>query len=170
MEPTLGALLTRIERLETANARLRTLVMVAFAFFAVVGFTAAASSGPITVRGSNGQTARITADAIAFADSSGKTRARFGLSSAGNALLSMLDSTGTERTYVGRFTDGSYGVSLSDRQGRERAYLGLSSADNPELSLKDASKTERVYAGRYSSGRYGVGVYDSSGSSIWGSP
>jgi hypothetical protein len=170
MEPTLGALLARIERVETANARLRTLVMLAFAFFAVIGFTAAASSGPMTVRGTNGHRLSITGDYIEFLDSAGKTRARFGISNVGNAQLLMNDSAGTERTYLGRFTDGSYGLSLDDRSGTERAYLGLSSADNPQLTLKDKSKTDRVYAGSYSSGKYGVAVYDSSGSSIWGSP
>lgn len=143
MEPVLNTLIGRIERLESANARLRTLVMLAFAFFAVIGFTAAASSGPLTIRGTNGHSIRITGDSISF------------------------DSSGAQRAYIGYFSDGSYGVSVKDRSGAERAYFGMSSSDNPQMRLKDSGKTDRIFVGRYSDGAYGETVYDSSGGVLW---
>lgn len=195
MEPTLGALLGRIERLETANTRLRSLVLVAFAVLAFLGFTAAAttSNGPMIIRGPGGHSIHILGDYIAFEDSTGtsrmsigltpngdsmidvrdhngKTRARFGLSSSGAALLSMFDASGTERTFVGSYTDGSYGLSLSDRSGVERAYLGSSSSDNPQLRLRDSTKADRVFLGYYKDGTFGETIYSSSGSSLWHAP
>jgi hypothetical protein len=192
MESMMSTLLARVERLESANRRLRGFVMAAFAVFALFGFTAATttSGGPIIVKGTNGRSVHIQGDYIAFEDSTGssrlsigltdagdsmvdvrdrngKTRARFGMTSAGSALLSLFDSAGTERTYVGSFTDGSYGASFYDRSGTERAYLGLSSKDNPQMRLKDGSKNDRLFMGTYSDGTYGATVYDASGGSIW---
>ena len=172
MEPTLGALLARIEGLEKANGRLRILVMLAFGIFAVFGFTAAASTttGPMNIRGSNGHSVHIDGDYIAFEDSTGQSRLTIGISSAGNAQLTMHDASGTERSYLGRFTDGSYGLSLDDRSGSERAYIGLSSSDNPQVRLSDASKSDRIFIRTYSDGAYGQSIYDASHSVLWKAP
>ncbi len=140
MEPTTSALLSRIERLEASNARQRFLSLFSFAACAVLLFTAASPSGPLVVNGTNGQSIHIDGDSIGFWDSSGTNRLRigfsssrlpvvdvrdtsgrmaasFGVSSDGGPQMTMFDESGTKRTFVGRYTDRSYGTFVADSSG-----------------------------------------------------
>lgn len=193
MDLTLRILMHRVEKLERSNARLRSALLLLVGLFGLLAFSAATPGGPMTVRGPSGHRIVINGEYMAFEDSkgtsrlsigltsggesmidvrdnSGRTRARFGIDTSGNAKLETVGPNGSDTMYFGEFTDKSYGFSVYDKSGLERAYMGMSSLNNPQFSLHDASKTQRLFIGHFTDGSYGEALYDAAGTRLWGEP
>ena len=108
-------------RIETLERQLRRLKALAFVLIAVVGATLTMAALP--------SSDIVRARLFLVVDEHGKERAQLGLSSDGEALLSLLDERQTHRAGFGLYAGGEPYLRLAEKHGRTRLSLQAMDGD-----------------------------------------
>jgi hypothetical protein len=116
----LEALQSRIKRLESKTGWLT------FFLFLWAGLTAAFAVSLLMTPPKR----TISAQGFVLRDAAGRTRAVFGMGSAGNVTLALTDEAGVARASLAVASDGAPSLTLDDKEGA-RAVLGAMRLNTP---------------------------------------
>lgn len=127
-EPTMKAIVHRLESVERENRRLKRAGVVALAVIAAVVLT-----GQATPR----QVAKLVeAEQFVLRDSSGKARAWLNVSD-GAVNFALADREEKSRSLFYVMADGTNGLILTSKEGKTRVEMKVGANDVPTLSLVD---------------------------------
>jgi hypothetical protein len=102
---------------------------------------------------------------VEFYDTTENPRLLVGLASDGSGIVHTITSNGK----VGTALEDDK-VTVTDSSGADRVYLGTSSSGNGILKIYDSQARERAYMGVFTDGNSGFQALDSTGNATWTSP
>jgi hypothetical protein len=167
MDQSTGALIERLSRLESQQAKLlrsnKHLRMMTGAMLLLCGalFTMAQTS---TV------TDTVEAQQFLLRDGTGKLRGSMGVLSDGAVGLNFSDPNGRTRITVDLASNGTPGVDLYDQDGKVRATMALGDAGQPGLGLYGPNGHLRTSLDVPAGKTAGLAFYKDDGQPAWGVP
>jgi hypothetical protein len=155
--PDLGV---RVARLESSSRRDRAIVIA----IAVLAFATAqapgASKTPVVIRDASGASATLTGKGLTVRDTAGHTRAFVGLDADSRPSVDLGDTAGRLRESMYLLNELPV-LRQFDSNGKRRAEIRLDSSNDGELLLSDANEKLRLALFRTSSGDPQLGLYGS---------
>src|SRR5580658_6563126 len=167
MDQSTGALIERLSRLESQQAKLlrsnKHLRMTTGAMLLLCGalFTMAQTS---TV------TDTVEAQQFLLRDGTGKLRGSMGVLSDGAVGLNLSDPNGRTRITVDLASNGTPGVDLYDQNGKVRATMALGDDGDPGVGLYGAKGHLRTSLDVPAGKTPGLAFYKDDGQPAWGVP
>lgn len=149
-EPTMKAIVYRLESVERENRRLKGAGVVALAVIAAVVLTGQATPRQVA--------SLVEAEQFVLRDSSGKARAWLNVSD-GAVNFALADREEKSRSLIYVMADGTNGLILTSKEGKTRVEMKVGANDVPTLSLVDL-EGRRIGFFVLADGRPALGLVD----------
>ena len=161
---TIAALEARLDELERRHARTRGAALVLGAVAAIVVLTAQTQAGraPGIFGDATGQHVEVAPGGISLYNASNRRQARLYIDSDGFPTFELTAPSGTKPGIEIVATTHAGHVKIASPGGTERAYLGTFSDDTAGVEIEDSSGKLRTYSGTFSDGIVGHLAYDTS--------
>jgi hypothetical protein len=162
-EPTMKALVRRVERLERDNRRWRRGAVVGLFLLAGAGLLGQAPVVP-------GAAKALDAERFNLRDTAGHLRGSLGVTTDGTASLVLYNTAGAHQIGLGVLPDGTASIFLGSAAGRTVTELTLYRDGTPSLVVRDRAGKTRMLLGAAVDGQPFLYFLDAAGANTWKAP